>query len=245
MSVELALDRAGASTRDADTQAPLATAAMLTADITTNTRARYFIAQIMHECGGFYYREELASGEKYEGRRDLGNVQRGDGVRFKGRGWIQITGRANYQAAGRAIGVDLVANPKLASTSRVAWQIAAWYWSTRKLNDLADASDFLAITKRINGGTNGYEDRLRRLRLIQGVDCRPVAPSRYAGFEDDEAKALRDYWDWKRRGVNLEGRKRLRADMKVMRKKVWRAGDTEGWTALRRRRWNALKDATS
>lgn len=121
-----------------------------------------FLAQVAHESGGFIYFRELASGQAYEGRKDLGNNQPGDGVKFKGRGWIQITGRANYGQVSKAFGIDAVTNPALLEQLPYAALSAAWFWDSRKLNDKAkpgtDAA-FLAVTKAINGGTNGLDDR--------------------------------------------------------------------------------------
>ena len=106
--------------------------------------------------------EEIASGAAYEGRKDLGNTQKGDGVRFKGRGPIQLTGRANYAAAGKALGLDLVKNPEKVKTPDVGFRTSVWFWTTRKLNAIADQktlASFRMITKKINGGTNGQADR--------------------------------------------------------------------------------------
>jgi putative chitinase len=130
-------------------------------DITTPLRMAAFIAQIAHESGSFRYVKELASGEAYEGRADLGNTEEGDGVRYKGRGLIQITGRANYQSCGDDLGIDIVSSPELLEGPVLACRSAGWFWGKKNLNDLADKPDFLRITKRINGGTNGYQDRLK------------------------------------------------------------------------------------
>lgn len=123
-------------------------------------REAAFIAQLAHESGGFYYVKELASGGAYEGRKDLGNIEIGDGVKYKGRGLIQITGRANYEKCGLALDLPLLATPQLLEEPDNACRSAGWYWSTHGLNELADKGDFLLITKRINGGTNGLQDRL-------------------------------------------------------------------------------------
>ena len=123
-------------------------------------RETAFLAQIAHESGGFRYARELASGEAYEGRADLGNTEPGDGVRFKGRGLLQITGRNNYNRVGDALGVNLIDDPSQLEYPTLACRSAAWWWADRGLNDLADRGDFLRITKRINGGTNGWADRL-------------------------------------------------------------------------------------
>lgn len=138
-------------------------------DINTPQRQCAFLAQIAHESGQLRYVRELASGNAYEGRADLGNVCDGDGVRFKGRGLIQITGRSNYERCGRELGLDLVNQPELLEETDAACRSAAWFWQRRGLNELADADDFRAITKRINGGYNGYEDRLAFYRRAQEV----------------------------------------------------------------------------
>ncbi|SHL87833.1 Predicted chitinase [Hymenobacter psychrotolerans DSM 18569] len=129
-------------------------------NINTKLRVAHFLAQIGHESCGLDAVREYASGAAYEGRKDLGNTQKGDGVKFRGRGLIQITGRANYYALGRAFGVDLEAEPWLLETSRLAALSAGWYWNSRSLNAMADGNFFDTITKRINGGTNGYADRM-------------------------------------------------------------------------------------
>jgi predicted chitinase/LysM repeat protein len=133
--------------------------AMAEAGINTPKRQAAFIAQLAHESGEFRYMEEIASGSAYEGRKDLGNTHPGDGVRFKGRGPIQLTGRSNYAAAGKALGLDLVNNPKSAATPEVGFRTAAWFWNTRNLNSYADAGNFREVTRRINGGYNGLADR--------------------------------------------------------------------------------------
>jgi putative chitinase len=102
----------------------------------------------------------------------LGNTQPGDGQRFKGRGPIQITGRFNYKKYGELLGIDLCANPALAAAPEVAFATAGLFWQSNGLNALADAQQFVAITRRINGGTNGLEDRQRyyeRAKAVLGV----------------------------------------------------------------------------
>lgn len=130
-------------------------------------RETHFLAQIAHESGGFRYVREIASGAAYEGRADLGNTEAGDGERFRGRGLIQITGRSNYAACGVALGLDLLAAPELLEEPANAARSAAWFWDSRHLNELADRGDARGITKRINGGLNGYQDRLAYLALAQ------------------------------------------------------------------------------
>ncbi|MFY0582219.1 LysM peptidoglycan-binding domain-containing protein [Cystobacter fuscus] len=133
--------------------------AMAEAGINTPKRRAAFLAQLAHESGEFRYMEEIASGAAYEGRRDLGNTQPGDGVRFKGRGPIQLTGRSNYRAAGQALGIDLENNPKRAADPDVGFRTAAWFWNSRNLNQYADAGNFREVTRRINGGYNGMASR--------------------------------------------------------------------------------------
>ena len=148
---------------------PALNAAMLEFGITTPARAASFLAQLAHESGQLLYVRELASGAAYEGRRDLGNVQPGDGVRFRGRGLIQVTGRTNYTACGKALGLDLLAKPEMLEQTVNACRSAGWFWQSRGLNALADAGDQVAVTRRINGGTNGLAERLAFFKVAQRV----------------------------------------------------------------------------
>ncbi|WNG60940.1 hypothetical protein F0U59_44220 [Archangium gephyra] len=143
----------------ADECLPYLDAAMVEADILTPQRQAAFLAQLAHESAELRFFEELATGEAYEGRRDLGNTRPGDGMRYKGRGPIQLTGRDNYRAAGRALGIDLEGNPQRAADVDVGFRVAAWFWRSRGLNALADVGDFREITRRINGGFNGLAQR--------------------------------------------------------------------------------------
>ena len=133
-------------------------------DINTPARQAAFLAQVGHESGGLHWLVEIwgptGSQRRYELRQDLGNDTPGDGMRFLGRGLIQITGRDNYQRAGDALGVDLISNPELLGQSPLAERSAGWFWQAHGLNELADAGSFETITKRINGGLNGYPERL-------------------------------------------------------------------------------------
>lgn len=148
--------------------------AMAEADITTPRRQEMFLAQLAHESDELRHMEEIASGVAYEGRRDLGNIQRGDGKRYKGRGPIQLTGRANYRAAGKALGIDLESDPDRAKDPDVAFRIAGWYWMSRNLNRWADAGDFLKVTRLINGGVNGLASREKYLRRAREALAAPV-----------------------------------------------------------------------
>ena len=148
---------------------PALNAAMAEFAINTPARQASFLAQLAHESGQLLYVRELASGAAYEGRKDLGNVQAGDGIRFRGRGLIQVTGRANYAACGKALGLDLLAQPALLEQTVNACRSAGWFWQSRGLNALADAGDQVAVTRRINGGTNGLAERLAYFKVAQRV----------------------------------------------------------------------------
>lgn len=137
-------------------------------EINTPARIAAFLAQIAHESGSLLYVKELASGKAYDTGRlaeRLGNTPEadGDGQKYKGRGLIQITGKANYEKCSMALFGDLrlLISPHLLEQPADAAMSAAWFWASRKLNALADAGDFRKITLRINGGYNGLEDRLQ------------------------------------------------------------------------------------
>ena len=141
--------------------------AMQAYGVDTAQRTAAFIAQLAHESGEFRWMEEIWGPTDAQRRYEppgilalrLGNTEAGDGNRFKGRGPIQITGRFNYAKYGALLGVDLVAHPELAAAPETAFATAGLYWQSNGLNELADADDFVKITRRINGGTNGLEDR--------------------------------------------------------------------------------------
>ena len=151
--------------------------AMAEYGINTMQRAAAFIAQLAHESGEFRWMEEIwgptAAQRRYEPETDLskrlGNSRTGDGFRFKGRGPIQLTGRANYQRFGGLLNVDLVAAPEQAAAPQTAFRVAALYWKNRGLNELADAEDFREITRRINGGFNGLADREKYFERAKGI----------------------------------------------------------------------------
>lgn len=128
-------------------------------NINTRLRTCSFIAQIAHESGNFQFLKELASGKAYEGRTDLGNIHPGDGIKYKGRGLIQLTGLFNYEKISKDLDIDFVNNPELLETVKYATLSAGWYWNKHNLNILADKNDFIGITKAINGGVNGLSKR--------------------------------------------------------------------------------------
>ena len=133
--------------------------AMAKYSINTLLRESAFLAQVGYESGRLTYVQEIASGKEYEGRKDLGNTKVGDGVKFKGRGLIQITGRTNYKQCGTDLKLDLLTHPELLETIENACLSAAWFWDKHHLNPLADQQLFSNITKVINGGLNGQLDR--------------------------------------------------------------------------------------
>lgn len=140
--------------------------------ITTSLRMAHYLAQVAHESAELKYTKELASGAEYEGRKDLGNTSRGDGVKYKGRGLIQLTGKANYKAYKEYCGFDVVAKPELLEQPLGATRSSMWYWQTHGLNALADKDDMKAVTRRINGGYNGLADRekyLTRAKKALGI----------------------------------------------------------------------------
>ena len=142
---------------------PVLNAAMGHYQIVGTKRVAAFIAQVGHESGQLKYVKEIwgptVAQAKYEGRKDLGNTVAGDGSKYRGRGLIQITGRANYMACGEGLGLDLVKQPELLEKPQHACMSAAWFWATKGLSTLADAGQFDKITQRINGGQNGAADR--------------------------------------------------------------------------------------
>lgn len=148
-------------------------AACLEFEITTPKRIPAFLAQVGHESGGFVYVKEIwgptAAQKRYEGRSDLGNTQPGDGSKFRGRGLIQITGRYNYEKITLALGIDFVNAPEQLELKLWAARSAAWWWYTHGCNEIADSGDFEKLTKRINGGLNGFSDRKARWEKAKGV----------------------------------------------------------------------------
>ncbi|WP_456426261.1 glycoside hydrolase family 19 protein [Rhodocaloribacter sp.] len=155
--------------------------------VDTFRRQSHFLAQVLHESGRLRFLEELwgptPAQERYEGRADLGNTRPGDGFRFRGRGLIQLTGRANYEAYGRDTGIDYVADPDAVAALPAAVDVAGWFWRKRNLNALADLNDVYRVTRRINGGLNGIADRIALLRRARSalrralvLESAPVLP---------------------------------------------------------------------
>jgi putative chitinase len=142
-------------------------AAMQEFGITSPLRQAAFLAQLAHESMSLHFTLEKADGRGYDPSvnpqlaEKLGNTEPGDGPRFKGRGLIQLTGRANYIAAGKALGRDLLKDPTYLETPIGASRSAAWFWSSRGLNSHADADEFGTITKKINGGYTHIDQRIQ------------------------------------------------------------------------------------
>ena len=140
--------------------------------IDTPKRMAHFLAQIAHESGELRYTKELGN-KNYFHKYDvgklknmLGNLKDGDGYKYRGRGLIQITGRANYQAFqnSKQVTDDIMEHPEILEQPRYATKSAMWWWWKHGLNKLADSDSFLAITKTINGGTYGLENRRKYLK---------------------------------------------------------------------------------
>jgi putative chitinase len=162
-------------------------------DISNPLRQASFIGQCSHECGNFRILEEnlnykaealqklwpkrfdaakaqacarnpkLIANTVYSNRMGNRDEASGDGYRFRGRGCIQLTGHANYFHAGQACGMDFVMEPDLVATPMYAAMTAGWFWDTHKLNRFADARDYIGMTKKINGGTIGLNDRIKHI----------------------------------------------------------------------------------
>ena len=154
---------------------PFLNAAMAEFEINTPIRKAAFIAQVLHESGMLKWTSEIwgptLAQRNYEDRDDLGNTIPGDGLRFRGRGLLQTTGRANYKATGKALGVDLIANPEKLAEPELASRSAGWFWKTHGCNEFADKEQFVLLTRRINGGVNGLEDRQRLYAAAKEALC--------------------------------------------------------------------------
>lgn len=184
-----------------DAHLPYIVPAMEKGQINTPERIAAFLAHVAHESKEYLFMQELADGWDYEGRADLGNVQPGDGPRFKGHGPIQITGRANHRACGAYLGIDLERDPLLLTEPHYGTASAVWFWTTGNgqidLNLLADRGWFKTITRVINGGLNGLSDRRQywdRNRALLGL------PPINLDLEADVIKAFQ-----RERGLTTDG----------------------------------------
>jgi putative chitinase len=164
---------AGASPANAKRFVPHLLDAMRRFNIDSGERPAMFIAQVAHESGDFQHTVEIwgptPAQLRYEGRRALGNTEPGDGYRFRGRGLIQITGRANYLDVCRAFLLPLHDGPAWLESASGASHSAAWFWMTHGCNALADAFDLIGVTKRINGGLNGLASRTAKYSKLASL----------------------------------------------------------------------------
>ena len=159
---------------------PVIESAMQEYGIDTRLRQAMFLAQIGHESGGMKYTVEIwgptPTQSRYEGRKDLGNTQAGDGFKYRGRGLIQTTGRYNYEKTSDALDVDFLRYPELLEEPQNAARSAAWWWQSHNLNKFADSGDILGCTMVINGGKNGLEHRKKLYEAALSAVPEPVAP---------------------------------------------------------------------
>lgn len=136
-------------------------------------RLAHFLAQAGHETLGFTRMVEIwgptPAQRGYEGRKDLGNVIAGDGFRYRGRGVLHVTGRDNYRRFGGLIGVDIEHQPDQAAEPATAMAIGGAYWTARRINGAADRDDVEAVTRLVNGGLNGIDDRRQRLARAKAI----------------------------------------------------------------------------
>jgi putative chitinase len=180
---------------------PFLQQAMEEFEINTPMRIAAFLAQLAHESAEFRFMEEIWGPTEAQRRyepitkksKDLGNTEPGDGQRFKGRGPIQITGRSNYKKYGDGLGVDLVSDPKRAASPEIGFRTAGLYWMRNGLNELADKEWIKTITKRINGGFNGLEERTRyyiRAKNVLGVSSTRGSVEDYAPDDPGDDNGL-------------------------------------------------------
>jgi predicted chitinase len=154
--------------------------------IDTRLRISHFLAQAAHETGHFRTLVEYGPDSyftRYDGRRDLENSVPGDGLRYKGRGIFQLTGRINYRVYGKRLNIDLENNPALAAQGPVSVKIACEYWKAKGLSGWADRDDVKEITRRINGGYNGLQDRIDK--LARAKSCFPLVSMVYDASQSD------------------------------------------------------------
>jgi putative chitinase len=226
--------------------------------IDTERRAAMAVAQWAHESDRFKTSQEYASGSAYEGRKDLGNTQRGDGVRFKGRGRIMVTGRANYAAMAKALDLDLTGRPELLAESPYSEMASGQWWNDHACNAFCDRDDFVGLTRRINGGVNGLADR-QSLYVRAREVARDLVPRDPWEVLTEEERAQMDILASKRRIAKRNGgwdkvdpshreqAKQAKAWLAARRKELWRRAKEEpgGWKkAGRRERYELIKGAT-
>jgi putative chitinase len=184
-------------------------------EINTPLRMAHFLAQVCHESDGFCTTEEYASGAAYEGRKDLGNTHAGDGRLFKGRGLLQLTGRANYAAAGERLRLELIENPDLAAVPTTSLLIACDFWREHDINVACDRDNLITVTRLVNGGLNGLDSRreylakakeaLARLQAGQIPESAGVPRTLHRGMEGDDVIRLQQALSDKKLPVATDG----------------------------------------
>ena len=184
-------------------------------EINTPLRLAHFLAQTCHESDGYCTTEEYASGAAYEGRRDLGNTEPGDGRRFKGRGLIQLTGRENYTAAAGRLGIKLIDNPDLAAVPATSLLIACDFWREKNINTPCDRDDVISVTRLVNGGLNGLDSRrghlakakeaLARLQAGQLPSGPGIPPTLHRGMEGEDVVRLQRALSDRNFSVTIDG----------------------------------------
>jgi putative chitinase len=226
--------------------------------IDTERRAAMAVAQWAHESDRFKTSQEYASGSAYEGRRDLGNTQGGDGTRFKGRGRIMVTGRTNYAAMGKALGIDLLSQPHLLAESPHSELASGQWWKDHDCNSFCDRDDFVGLTRRINGGVNGLADRQALYAVARKVAKDLVPQEPWAALTKEERaqmeilaaerRVAKRNGGWEKvEPAHLERAKAAKAWLTERRKELWHLGNEErnGWEkAGRRERYELIKSAT-
>jgi predicted chitinase len=227
-------------------------------EINTPRRAAMAVAQWAHESDHFKTATEYASGDDYEGRNDLGNTQKGDGRRFKGRGRIQITGRSNYEAMAKALDIDCVANPDLLAEPPYSELASGQWWRMHDCNRFCDRDDFIGLTKRINGGTRGLAERQRLYALALQVDKKLVPFDKWRVLKEDELEQMETLakerriakrnggWD-KVDPSHLKRASEAKHWLIERRKELWHKakGEPNGWEKWdRRERYELMKEAT-
>jgi putative chitinase len=227
-------------------------------EINTSRRAAMAVAQWAHESDHFKTATEYASGDAYEGRADLGNTRTGDGRRYKGRGRIQITGRANYEAIAKALDIDCANHPDMLALSPYSELASGQWWALHGCNRFCDRDDFIGLTRCINGGTNGLDERQRLYGRATAVAARLVPFDKWGVLSADELEHMNTLAKERRIATRNGGwetvdashlkRAREAKDWLVERRKeLWHEAQNEpnGWNKFDRRgRYNVIQQAT-
>lgn len=240
------LAKAGCDRELAEQHLPHMVAAMLSHGISTDRRARAFLAQMLHECGHLRWMVEIWGPNQWQltyGHR-MGNRSAAEGKRYRGRSPIMLTGRDNYTTYSRKLGVDLVNNPELAASPSIGWRIAARYWRDKGLNELADRGDFRGITRAINGAATDHapSHHLMRVAIYRrlGPGLTPDPLTRRERRLVNELKRLRAA------DANPQRRAAIVAWLTAQRKRIWREAQRTGWErANRRQRYRKLQAMTA